>query len=217
MRPFLASIAVTASALVACGNDDLDVAPDVDLDRFQGTWHEIAHLPRPSQKDCSATLATYTRQGDGQVSVVHECTLGDGQYFGKTAIAKVRDPEAPAKLAIDFGGGHVGDYWILEVAPDYRYAVVGHPSRNYLWVLSRSEAMDPSDLTAALEHAKESGFDTRRLEFTPKGPAPKGTPAPAVTYGCSLGVTSRASAPFALGAAAIVGILVRRRRRHPSA
>lgn len=168
---------------IACNRETLDVAPEVDLDRFQGRWYEVAHLARSTQSDCTGTTATYTLRSDGKLAFVHECTLASGAYHGATAIAEVRDRKTPAKLEVDFGG-HVGDYWIVEVGPDYRYAVVGHPSRDYLWILSRTPSMDGQDLDSALAHAKDKSFDTNRLEYTPKGPEPQGTPEPPVTYGC---------------------------------
>lgn len=173
-------------AMTGCERERLDVAQGVDLDRFQGKWHEIGHIPRPAQSDCTGTTATYTKQGNGTFSFVHECTLTNGGYHGSTATAKMTDAAEPAKLEVDFGG-YVGEYWILEVASDYRYAVVGHPSREYLWILSRTRQMDALDMEAALRRARQQNFDTNRLEYTPQGPEPQGTPAPAPSYGCALG------------------------------
>ncbi len=181
-----ASLAVLGLlGVLGCSNEPLDVAETVDLDRFQGSWHEIAHMPRIAQSNCTGTTATYTRDGQDRFTFVHECTLASGAYQGSTAAAKVRDLKVPAKLELDFGG-HVGDYWILELAPDYRYAVVGHPSRDYLWILSRTPTMAGSDLDQVLAHAREKSFDTDRLEFTAPGPLPSGTPAPQMTHGCSM-------------------------------
>lgn len=204
--------------LPGCSHDDLPVATNVDLQRFEGKWYEVAHLPRPTQRDCSGTTATYTRQTDGTFAFAHECTLKDGSYYGKTMIASVPDSKSPAKLAIDVGG-FKGDYWILEVAPDYRYAVIGHPSRDYLWILSRSQTLAPADQEHVLASAKDTGFDTTRLEYTAAAPPPDGTPPPPVTTGvsgCSAG-TSHPSNDLAGGAilCALAGVLVPRlgRRR----
>lgn len=213
--------ALALPATTACDREHLDVAPEVDLAQFQGKWHEIAHIPRPSQNDCSGTTATYTMQGDGKLKFVHECTLPNGGYFGSTANAKVSSEGTPAKLEVDFGG-YIGEYWILEVAADYRYAVVGHPSRDYLWVLSRTKAMDPKDLEVALDHARQQKFDTRRLQYTPDGPDPQGTPAPAARYGCATSALgSSVSGQTALSVFAAFGVLgllvMRRRRARPTA
>lgn len=197
-----------AGALVACNREPLDTAPGVDLERFQGKWHEIAHFARATQNDCTGTTATYSRKGDGTLTFVHECTLKTGGYHGATAIARVDDPTTPAKMTVDFGG-HLGDYWIIETAADYRYAVVGHPSRDYLWILSRAPAMTPEDLDVVLSHARASGFDTNRLEYTPPGPEPEGAPAPPVEYGCA---AAPHAGDFATAAFPFLGVLIWWRR-----
>ena len=196
-----------------CDREHLEVAPEVDLNQFQGKWHEIAHIPRPAQNDCSGTTATYTMQSDGNLTFVHECTLANGGYHGSTALAKVPHARTPAKLEVDFGG-YIGEYWILEVAPDYRYAVVGHPSREYLWVLSRTKTIAPADLDTALARARQQNFDTNRLEYTPDGPDPQGTPAPAARYGCAAaGSGSSDAGRSALYLVVALGFAAIRRRR----
>lgn len=204
-------------ALTGCGdNSEPPVATNVDLQRFEGQWYEIAHLPRPTQQDCTGTIATYRKRADGAYDFVHECTLAEGSYYGKTLVASVPDAKTPAKLVVDIDG-FKGDYWILDVAPDYRYAVVGHPSRDYLWVLSRTQTMSPADHDAALGKAKSNGFDTARLQYTPLAPAPVGTPAPPVQYGVGgcIAVASHRKAPLGvlLGAAFAIGIAALRRKR----
>jgi len=213
---------LTASALAvalgACG-DEPAVATGVDLQRFEGSWHEIGHFRKPTQKGCRGTVATYSRLDDKRLSFVHACTLDDGSYYGTTAVAEVRDPQAPAKLAIDFGN-YLGEYWILEVAPDYRYAVVGHPSRDYLWILSRTPQLAEDDRSAILAHAEANGFETKRLEYTPEGPEPVGTPAPAPSYGCAAAAVPRRGSLAAISVAAVAAIAaifrVRRRRARAS-
>ena len=199
---------LVCGSLLGCNRAPLDTAPNVDLSQFQGKWYEIAHLPRPTQKDCSDTTATYTMQGNGQLAFVHECTLADGTYHGATALAKATDAHDPSKMQVDFGGV-MGDYWILEVAPDYRYAVVGHPSRDYLWILSRSPNMDSKDLQSVVDHAHSNDFDTSKLEYTKHTADPVGTPAPITTYGCS----SSAAGGDALLGLGLASLMVLRRRK----
>jgi len=208
----LTVLAATASLLAGCNRETLDAAPDVELTRFEGKWYEIAHFARSTQYQCTGTTATYTRRSDGKFTFLHECTLTDGRYRGATALATVRDLGSPAKMEVDFGG-FVGDYWIIDVASDYRYAVVGHPSRDYLWVLSRTPTIASNDLDLVLAHAREKNFDTGRLEYTPAGREPEGTPAPEPAYGCSASPRGRGGALALLVAIAMaVGLLVRRRR-----
>lgn len=205
-----------ALVVAGCHSPDLEVAPDVELGKVEGKWHEIAHFSRSTQRDCRGTIATYTRQSDGSMRLVHECTLANGTYHGSTATAKVDDLKTPAKLSVDFGG-YRGAYWIIDVGTDYRYMVVGHPSRDYLWLLSRDPSMKQEDLDVALQHARDKGFDTQRLEYTPTGPAPQGTPAPEAAYGCSTaGSTGLGGVWLGLGLGAVLVSRRGRRRRLPA-
>jgi apolipoprotein D and lipocalin family protein len=163
-----AMIGLLASTLGSgCSQQPLPVATNVDLASFQGQWFEIAKLPRPTQIDCVGTKAIYQLQSDGHMVFTNQCQVGDfnGMTRKLTASAIVPDPSVPAKLSVDFGG-FFGDYWILEVDPNYSYAVVGHPTRQYLWILSRSKTLDAGTLTTLLDHATQNGFDVSRLEYT---------------------------------------------------
>ena len=81
------------------------------------------------------------------------------------ANGKVTNPDVPAKLSVDFGGFY-GDYWILEVGESYEYAVVGHPSRDYLWILSRTPTMDPELYASIVRRLQAQGYETDRLQKT---------------------------------------------------
>jgi len=167
-----AGLALLAVVGVGCGQDPpLAVASKVDLSRFQGQWFEIAKLPRITQTDCFETTAFYSLASDGTLDLVNECHVGSagGPLKTVTMTAKVPDPSAPAKLALDVGGFY-GDYWILEIGSDYEYAVVGHPSRSYLWILGRTPTLDQATLQGILSRAQGEGFDTSRLEYTPQTP-----------------------------------------------
>jgi len=164
-----ASSALLALFAPACYDDTPppEVAPDVDLARFQGKWYQIAKLPRPTEEDCVGTMASYWLRPDGDLDVVSECRVGsaDGPLKSMTATARVPDPRTPAKLALEVHGFH-GDYWILEVGDAYDHAVVGHPSREYLWILSRTTSLDPTLQDGLLERARAEKFDVERLEYT---------------------------------------------------
>jgi apolipoprotein D and lipocalin family protein len=163
---------VLSAALSACQNAPLDVVDGVDLGRFQGRWYEIARLPRATQIDCAGTTASYEVTSDRELVVTNECSVGglNGERRRVKASAKVTNAAVPAKLSVDFGG-FFGDYWIIDLDRDgYRYAVVGHPTRQYLWILSRDRTLDRAELAAILERAAQKGFDTGRLEYTKQQP-----------------------------------------------
>jgi apolipoprotein D and lipocalin family protein len=148
------------------------VVDGVDLQRFQGSWYEIAKLPRLTQADCTGTTARYDLQSDHELVVTNACYLGDltGPRRQVVAAARVPKPEVSAKLSVEFGG-YFGDYWIIDLDRDgYRYAVVGHPARQYLWILSRTPTMDSATLAPLIERASQKGFDVSRLEYTKQGP-----------------------------------------------
>jgi apolipoprotein D and lipocalin family protein len=183
------------SAFGCTSGPPLDVASNVDLSRFQGKWYEIARLPRTTQTDCHGTTAFYTQASDGSFSFVNQCNVGSATGPLKTVsmTASVPNASVPAKLALDVGG-YVGDYWILEVGANYEYAVVGHPSRLYWWVLSRTPSLEASTMQGVIARATSDQFDMSQLQYTPQPPAgersalttPEGPIPPALGTGCSM-------------------------------
>jgi apolipoprotein D and lipocalin family protein len=201
----------------------LATVPALDLDRFAGQWFEIAHLPRPTQVACTGTQASYARTSATTLTLVHQCNVGtlDGPVRQVVANAVVEDPAAPAKLSVDFGGFY-GAYWVIDVGAQYEYAVVGHPSRDYLWVLSRTPKLDAGTLAAVLKRAGDDGFDVTKLQFTLQADgvasasgAPDATSVQPTTYGCrsAFGASrARPGAVLALVAALVAAATARRRR-----
>jgi apolipoprotein D and lipocalin family protein len=125
----------------------LDVVDEVDLDRYLGKWYEIASFPQRFQRGCVASTATYTRREDGRIGVLNECRNGsfDGELRRAEGVAWVADEGGSrARLKVQFFWPFHGDYWIIDLDPEYRYAAVGHPSRDYLWILSRTPTLDPT-------------------------------------------------------------------------
>jgi apolipoprotein D and lipocalin family protein len=167
-----ALFAIWLAAVPACHSAPLDTVEGVDLHRFQGDWYEIAKLPRVTQADCTGTTARYEMKSDHELVVTHACRLGnlEGGRHQVVAAARVPNPDVPAKLSVEFGG-FFGDYWIIDLDRDnYRYAVVGHPTRQYLWILSRAPTLDAAVLGPILERATQKGFDISRLEYTRQSP-----------------------------------------------
>jgi apolipoprotein D and lipocalin family protein len=171
VRFALLALALVALPATGCGSNHppLDVAEGVELTRFQGAWFEVAHLSRSTQLDCVGTKAYYKLIDASNLEVIHECHLKatDGAASVSKVSAKVPEAAMPAKWTMNFGG-HEGDYWILEVGTNYEYAVVGHPSRRYLWILSRTPKLDPTVLRGILERTREKQFQVDKLEYTPQ-------------------------------------------------
>jgi apolipoprotein D and lipocalin family protein len=142
----------------------------VDLQRYLGTWYEIASFPQRFQKGCTATTATYSLKPNGEINVLNSCRKGSlqGEEDSSQGRARVTDKNSNAKLEVSFFWPFWGDYWIIDLGPNYEYAVVGHPSRDYLWILSRTPKMDPELYSRILERVRSQHFDTSRLVPTPQ-------------------------------------------------
>jgi apolipoprotein D and lipocalin family protein len=142
----------------------------VDLQRYLGQWYEIARYPHSFEKDCTGVTAEYARKKEGTIAVTNTCYLHslEGEKSVAEGQAYVVDGSRGAKLRVTFFWPFYGDYWILELAPDYRYALVGSPDRQYLWLLSRSKTLTSRDRTLLLRRAEEAGYDLDRLIWTPQ-------------------------------------------------
>jgi apolipoprotein D and lipocalin family protein len=170
---WLASVSFVHAACAAPNSEKLEHPPPetvkhVSLVRYGGKWHEIASFPQTLQKECAGTTVTYTLRSDGGLDIVTRCRKGSLQ--GREEIvrgrARIVDPRSNAKLQVSFFWPSWGDYWILDLAPDYSYAVVGHPSRNRLWILSRTPRMDEKTYAAILDRLKAMQYDVGRLKKT---------------------------------------------------
>jgi len=164
---------VCAASLQALAWDGPKPAPltsvsTVDLKRYIGRWYEIARYPNRFQRDCASdTTAEYELKPNGKVRVVNTCRKSDGAAKKASGTAKVVDP-SNARLKVTFFWPFYGDYWIIGLDPEYRWAVVGEPGRKYLWILSRTPHMSEADYQQAVEQARAAGYDPQRLVKTPQ-------------------------------------------------
>jgi len=154
--------------VVSAEEPPLEVVGSVDLDRYLGTWYEIASYPAWFQRGCTAVTAQYSLRDDGLIRVVNSCNKGalDGKLKQSTGRAKVVDGSNNAKLKVSFFGPFWGDYWIIDLDPEYRWAVVGVPSRKYLWILSRTRSMDEALYQEITGRLQARGYDKARLVRT---------------------------------------------------
>ena len=164
---FLISL-LTFSVFAAVGmgdrKDELEVVQSVDLARYAGRWYEIARLPNGFQKKCAdAVTADYTMRTDGKIEVINRCRKTSGEYTTAKGKAKIADKKTNAKLKVTFFWPFYGDYWILDLGPNYEYAVVGEPGRKYLWILSRSPQMDEALYQQLLQKMAAQGFNTKLM------------------------------------------------------
>jgi lipocalin len=151
---------------------ELETVEHVDIERYIGTWFEIAKLPQRFEKGLVGITATYSMLPNGKVRVLNKGYKGDLNGNTKTAEgrAMVVDTKTNAKLKVSFFWPFTGNYWILELGKDYEYAVVGDESRKYLWILSRTPQMDEATYNDLLKRVQAKGFDVSKLEKTPQKP-----------------------------------------------
>jgi apolipoprotein D and lipocalin family protein len=161
----LALVGVFSMVRAAFGEVSLESVPKVDLSRYTGRWFEIARYPNRFERKCdSNATATYSLRSDGKISVVNSCMTREGKLTQSNGWAKVVDQKTGSKLKVTFFWPFSGDYWIIDLSPNYEYAVVGEPSRKYLWILSRTAKMDEKLYAEIAARLAAKGYDASKLE-----------------------------------------------------
>ncbi|AXY56654.1 hypothetical protein CDG60_08790 [Acinetobacter chinensis] len=146
----------------------------VDLNKYLGTWHEIARKPLYFQKKCDYNVtATYTLNENKTVKVDNRCFSADGKLQQSIGEAKVKNPPSNSKLKVSFLPKAIrwlpvgqGDYWILKLDDDYQTALVGTPNKKYLWLLSRTANPEKATVNEYLKYAESLGYDLSNLITT---------------------------------------------------
>jgi apolipoprotein D and lipocalin family protein len=173
-KPFAFLIAAVVISLGAQEPPPIRTVARVDLDRYAGDWFEVARLPNRFQRDCVGDVrASYARRADGRIDVTNRCRTREGA-IDASGVARIVDEQTSAKLKVRFAPAVLsflpmvwGDYWVIGLADDYSWAVVGSPDRNYLWILSRTPVMDAAAFDRATGIARDNGFAVARLLNTP--------------------------------------------------
>ncbi len=162
-------------------SQEVRTVASVDLTRYVGTWYEIARFPNRFQKDCASNVtAQYNKRADGDIDVVNRCKEADGRLEQATGLARVENPQTNAKLKVSFAPDWLNwipfiwaDYWVIDLAQDYSLVAVGGPSRDYLWILSRTPTIADADYEALVNRVTAQGFDTAKLVKTVQEKAAK--------------------------------------------
>ena len=155
----------------------LTTVASIDVPRYMGTWYEVAKFPNRFQKMCVRnTQATYSLQADGTVRVVNRCTMSDGTSKEAEGAARQIGPATSPKLQVRFAPAWLyflpwvwGNYWVIDLDPNYQWVAVSEPEREFLWVLSRTPQMEPATYEALVARLAAVGFDTGKLEASPHG------------------------------------------------
>ena len=164
------TVALFLSAVLFCGfamaepKPELTTVSRVELQRYIGRWFEIAKYPNRFERDCDRDIkAVYTRLEDGSIEVENSCIQADGKPKVSKGKAKVVDDRTNAKLKVTFFWPFYGDYWVIDLDPQYRWAVVGEPRRKYLWILSRQPHMDSAQYAEITSRLAAKGYDASKL------------------------------------------------------
>lgn len=146
----------------------LQTVPNVDLNKYAGKWYEIASYPQYFQKGCNCTTAEYTLSDKGYVIVENRCNKDsvNGKQSYIKGKAFVEAGSGNAKLKVQFFWPFKGKYWIIDLANDYSYAVVSHPNKKYLWILSRTAKMEDAVYEQIISRLISKGFDISKLQNT---------------------------------------------------
>ncbi len=162
-----AAIVTTTSAAMAPTNAPVAT---LDVQRYAGQWHEIAHLPMFFQRRCVDQItATYTAKADGTIAVDNACRTKNGKMDASSGVAR-RVGDRPGALKVRFAPRILSwlpwvwaDYWVIDLDPHYQWAVVGGPSHKYPWVLSRTPTMDKRLFMRIRDQARERGYPVDEL------------------------------------------------------
>ncbi len=141
----------------------LTTVSSVELNRYLGSWYEIYRLPNWFEdSDCNTVTANYSIRDDGNIKVLNTCHKISGKKDAE-GIAKIVDTTTNSKLKVSFFRPFYGDYWIVDLAPDYSWALIGEASGKYFWILARAPKLDASTEQLLLQKARNLGYLTERF------------------------------------------------------
>ena len=152
-------MAIAAGCVSGPGVDNSPVS-SLDLDRYLGTWYEIARFDHSFERGVEEAKAVYMLNKDGTVKVINS---GIKNGKPKTAVGKGKRTDEPGLLRVSFFGPFYADYRVMMIDADYSYALVGSGGANYLWILSRTTSLPDGVKSAILAEAIRRGYDTSKL------------------------------------------------------
>ena len=165
---------ISFSAQGQGGDVSVKTIPSLDVQRYLGTWYEIAKYPNWFQKKCASnTKAVYSARTDGTLKVLNSCKTADGEVSEAEGTARQIGAKDSPKLEVRFAPVWLsfipmvwGDYWVIDLDPQYQVAVVSDPRREYLWILARTPQLDKKVYEDTLQRIQAQQFDVRKLELT---------------------------------------------------
>ena len=148
---------------------DRQTVSSLNVERYMGKWYEIARFNHSFEKGMTHVVAEYTLLPDGKIQVLNQ-GMKNGEMKNILGKAKQPDPEqSPGQLKVSFFLWFYSDYNIMELDPDYQYALIGSSSDNYLWILSRTPEMPKKKLDDYLRIIQQRGYDLSKLIWVKQG------------------------------------------------
>lgn len=168
MKRLLTILLVSTSSLLITGclnqpvyrqsNTPLQTVSSVDLNKYLGKWYEIYRLPNWFEDDdCVTVTAEYGLRDDGGISVLNTCHKASKKEEAR-GIAKIVEGSSNSKLRVSFFRPFYGDYWILDLASDYSWVLIGEPAGKYFWILARDKKLSPELEESLLVKAEKLGY-----------------------------------------------------------
>lgn len=164
------AIIIITNSFVSCKTQkaiiDNSVVKELDVQKYLGTWYEIARYDHSFERGLVGVTATYSMRDDGKIKVLNSGYRNnlDGKFSQAVGKAKIPDPiYAPAKLKVSFFLFFYGDYFVMELDKHYQWAVIGSSSDKYLWILSRNPVMENELYTDLLNRLEKRGYDVLSL------------------------------------------------------
>ena len=155
--------------MFGCKNyQKMETVASVDIKKYSGKWYEIASYPNAFQKGCTNTYAEYLITDKAYVKVINRCNKDSITGIAKSIEGKafVVKNSNNTKLKVQFFWPFTGKYWIIGLADDYSWAVVSHPNRKYLWILSRTPVMDENIYKKVIQLIIDKGLNPEKLKKT---------------------------------------------------
>jgi apolipoprotein D and lipocalin family protein len=143
-----------------------------DLNRYLGVWYETARFPHSFEKGLVGVTATYSVSPDGKIKVEnagYRKTL-DGESSVALGKAKLAGKPTDGHLQVSFFLFFYADYFIMDIDPDYQWALIGSKADKYLWILSRVPQMEDITYNKILDKARDLGYDLKLLYKVPQRP-----------------------------------------------
>ena len=175
MKSLILKILLSSSALTAMANEgELRTIPALNVPRYMGTWYEIAKYPNRFQKKCvKDTLADYALLANGSLQVTNRCTLESGEVDVVVGVGRqvgeARSPKLEVRFApewLSFIPWVWGNYWVVDLDPEYQLVAVSEPKREYLWILARTPTVNPRAYEELVARLEKQGLDSRKIVLT---------------------------------------------------